>query len=742
MVTRGCLTYTALMQLFSFGKVRLSNCNFSRPKPLLLLSYVTLEGPQERRRLADLFWIDTDTEHEVSKKLGKLSVVLAQFKKAGALSFPDTPGVDPLPSLVTCDAPKFLSALEKNDFKEALRLYQGPFLHDLGKPLDSLEVSDEVLEWVLEKREFFGDKARSAMLHLAEETHEAGERKEATMWAEKAFGLAEAPEMEPAQLSRIQHLLRSTKSDVTKRVNRAVRANLDEVSAAAREVFLALSLQSAPHLAVIREALKLSIDSLSQIREELLLAGLVDFDSHVLAKDMAKNWLTKHPAERVPLMMKVVRSTPANEAFDLYHTIYTETKGFGGIGDLQKARKAYQHTAQRLMDVREFAATIEMLSELREVERLVDAEPEAQCRFLEAYALERLGRFKEAYGLLQTLNEELHDPNITALKSVLLWRLGKSDEAKVAAESAHKSGLDWLWARATATNTLGYLAYSKEELLESASFFKKAASLFQAAGEKDRWVGSLNNYANALLMMATFAERKGDNTTSVERMRQDAETAYNAALEALDQLGENNVQRARILLNLGTVWESAKDWNKAEKYYLEALIYAENVSDLEIKARLYLNMGTVYSMTQQLKEAKENYGKAIQFAAKASEYAMQGLAAANVAKMEKDPDGLEIALELLEQSGHQEQYPFFEDDYEVILKMRLEEALAGNDVRKANHLFSKLGDLYQKQQKQNKVAKVADALSALSQMTKLSEHKDLLLALSNGQSNHQANLSN
>jgi tetratricopeptide (TPR) repeat protein len=731
------------MQLITFGKVRLSSCDFSRPKPLLLLSYLTLEGPQERRRLADLFWLDASTApNEMQKKLGKLSVVLAQFKKEGVEVFPDKPGLDPLPSLVTCDALEFLSAVGNNQLAQAIKLYQAPFLHDLDKSLASLEVSAEILDWVLEKREFFAEKTRTAMLQLAEDAHATGDVKEATQWAEKAYGITEAPELEPAQLSRLQHLLRLTKSEVTKKVDKAVKANLDEVSTEAREVFLALSLQNAPNLAVIREALKLSIDVLSQAREDLLMMGLVDAHSHVLATDMATDWLTQHPAERVPLFMKVVRATPAHEAFGLYQSIYQETKAFGGIGDLQKARKAYQHKAQALMDARKFLSVVETLAELREVERLYEAEPDLQCCFLEAYGLERMGRFKEAYELVQALPESLHNPDVTALKSVLLWRTGKGAEARCAAETALKSGLEWLWAKATANNTLGYLAYSNEELIEAASFFKKAASLFQTAGEKDRWVGSLNNYANTLALMIDVSERTGNDSSTIDRMRQDAEAAYHAALEALDQLSENNPQRARILLNLGTVWESAKDWKKAEKYYLEALIFAEKVSDLEIKARLHLNMGTVYSMMQQLKEAKESYVKAIQLAAKAGEYAMQGLAAANVAKMENDPDSLEIALELLEQSGQQEQYPFFEDDYETILKMRLEESLAGNDVRKAHHLFSKLGDLYQKQQKENKVVKVKDALKALAHLTHSSEHKEVLLALINGQSSPQVSLTN
>lgn len=686
-----------LMQFVTFGKVRLSNCDFSRPKPLLLLSYVTLEGPQERRKLADLFWTEVaPAKNDVSKKLGKLSVVLTQFKREGAPVFPDTPGLDPLPSLVECDAPLFLTALEKNELKKALELYQGPFLHDLGKPLDDLEVGNEILEWVLEKREFFGEKARSAMLQLAEEAHEAGHKKEATQWAEKAFSLSEAPEMEPAQLSRLQYLL-GVKSEVKKKVAKAVQASLDEISPEARGVFLALSLQSAPHLAVIREALKLSIDVLSQTREELLLSGLVDAESRVLATDMAKDWLKEHPAERVPLLMKLARATPANEAFALYHSIYAETKGFGGIGDLQKARKAYEHKARALMGAKDYAATIETLAELREVERMYEAEPEVQCRFFEAYALERLGRFKESFELLQTLPEELHTPDITSLQSVLFFRLGKNEEARRAAEAVIQNGVEWLWARANATNTLGNLSLSGGELLEAASYFKKAATLFHATGDKDRWVGCLNNYAVALSKMAVVAEANGDAQPSVEAKRGDAIRAYHEALEALDQMEDVPQLRAHILFNLGSLWSAQHDWGQTEFYYLQAAPLAEQVGMLDLAAHLHLNLGNLYNSRQQIVQAKTSFARAIEIAAKAGEPFVQAMAVANLADLDNDPDAMEIGLELLEQSGHLDDHlAHFLEIYETILKRLLEQTRLHNDPLKERLYLKKLTSFHRR----------------------------------------------
>jgi tetratricopeptide (TPR) repeat protein/DNA-binding SARP family transcriptional activator len=708
------------MQLVTFGKVGLSSCDFSRPKPLLLLSYVTLEGPQERRRLADLFWIDTATQNELPKKLGKLSVVLAQFKKEGVTVFPDTPGVDPLPSLVTCDALEFLSALENNNFKKALTLYQAPFLHDLGKPLDSLEVSNDVLEWVLEKREYFAEKARAVMLQLAEDAHTAGKIKEATRWAEKAYSLSEAPEMEPAQLSRIQHLLRSTKSDVTKKVDKAVKASLDEVSIEARDVFLALSLQKSPHLAVIREALKLSIDVLSQAREELLLSGLVDAESHVLATDMANDWLKAHPAERIPLFMKVVRATPANEAFDLYQSIYRETKGFGGIGDLQKARKAYYLEAKLRMDAKEFATTIETLAELREVENLYEGEPDAQCRFLEAYALERLGRFKEAFEVLQTLPEASSTPDITSLQSVLLFRLGKSKEARAVAEAVIQNGPESLWARANAINNLGNLELSSGALLEAASQFKKAATLFRAAGDKDRWVGSLTNYAVVFSQMAGAAREDGEPRFVVEGKCADAIRAYHEALEALDQ-GEDSPQlRAHILFNLGSLWSHQHDWKQAEAYYLQATPLAEQVAILDLAAHLHLNLGHVYRSQQQLAQTRASFAKAIDTAAKAGEPFIQAMAIAHLADLNNDPDAMEIGLELLEQSGHiGDDLEHFLDIYETTLKRLLEQSRLHKDPSKERLYSSRLTSLRQRNLRESEAFQVETTLTSTGKPTQV-----------------------
>ena len=50
------MTYSGVMLLRTLGGLELEGASFQWPKALLLLSYLTLEGPQERHHLGELFW--------------------------------------------------------------------------------------------------------------------------------------------------------------------------------------------------------------------------------------------------------------------------------------------------------------------------------------------------------------------------------------------------------------------------------------------------------------------------------------------------------------------------------------------------------------------------------------------------------------------------------------------------------------------------------------------------------------
>jgi hypothetical protein len=47
-----------VLQLKALGGLRLEGTSFARPTPLLLLAYLSLEGLQQRRHLAELFWTE------------------------------------------------------------------------------------------------------------------------------------------------------------------------------------------------------------------------------------------------------------------------------------------------------------------------------------------------------------------------------------------------------------------------------------------------------------------------------------------------------------------------------------------------------------------------------------------------------------------------------------------------------------------------------------------------------------
>ncbi|NJK45125.1 MAG: hypothetical protein HC933_13320 [Pleurocapsa sp. SU_196_0] len=292
------------MWLNVFGKVRLEGTSFSRPKPLLLLTYLALEGATSRQHLAELFWGD-------ARAKSNLSVMLNQFKKEGAANaFPESPGLDPLETLVSCDAVELETRLQHGKIEAALELYTGSFLHDLGKSLEDLEVSAELLDWVMLKREQFAQTAQTAMLTLADQylTHDPDT---ARGWAERAYHLSDAPELEPAAVAHLQRLLSKTGSTHAKKLERSAKASLNDLEPNIRNVFLALSLQATTNLAVVRNALELPLSELAAAQESLYLMGLIDQKTQVLAPELAAHWLETHVKDRQPLLLSMARATPS-----------------------------------------------------------------------------------------------------------------------------------------------------------------------------------------------------------------------------------------------------------------------------------------------------------------------------------------------------------------------------------------------------------------------------------------------
>jgi tetratricopeptide (TPR) repeat protein len=708
------------VQLITFGKVKLEGLGFSRPKPLLLLAYLTLEGAQTRDALAELFWSD-------KKAKSNLSVVLSQFKKEGAGEvIASQPGIDPLPSLIRCDAQVFLELLAEQNLQAALEFYKAPFLHDLGKPLDDLEVSSELRDWVFLKREWFAQQAQVAMLALAESNLAEDRIQTARALAEWAYQLPTAPELEPVNLARLQRLLSSTKSNLNKNLERSLKAGIDDLTLKQRSVFLALSLQPQPNLSIIRNALEFTLTELAQAQETLLMAGLIDLNARVLTPELASSWLENHPSERSPLVIAMARATPPEDAFLLYHRIYHDTQGFGGLGDMAKARTAYCAQAQKQMDHLEFKEVIALLEEVRSAERVTSIDPEPESTFLYAYALERSGRFKEALAVVQNLAILCQTSRIMALKSGLLWRAGKTAEAQLTAESVLNNGSGDLWAKATAYNTIGWVYSSGGNFSDAISSFKKAAGFYEAVGDQHRWIGALNNQATDLGKMADNAQRLNEPKELVESSLLEAVATYKTALEGLAKLEIGNLPlEGRILFNLGRINATREDWIQAEKYYQQAEVVVERAGATDLTIHLKLNLGIVYQRTGRVIEAEKYYREALQIASITGELAIQAVAMNNIGHLKNDPDQIELSFELLEQVGDVDSLKQSFENYKIILKEQLEQALGHHDLKRAQGILERLKKLHERLDHDELVSKVETAIEQISAKTPASFLLDL-----------------
>lgn len=203
------------VSLHTLGKLALSEGTFARPKPLLLLAYLALEGPKSKRFLSALFF------PESVDRAANLRQTLARLRRAEAeqeLIQSDAQRVwTPLQS----DAAAFLGALETRDLARAVALYEGPFLAGTQLP----ELGTELEEWVYATREVLAGALRGALLTLAEEAFRLGEVGAATRDAERAYRTEGVPELEPELFSRLYTLLVAGRSPLAA----ALRREAEEV---------------------------------------------------------------------------------------------------------------------------------------------------------------------------------------------------------------------------------------------------------------------------------------------------------------------------------------------------------------------------------------------------------------------------------------------------------------------------------------------------------------------------------
>ncbi len=182
------------MLLRTLGGLVLEGTSFRRPKPLLLLTYLSLENSKPRRYLAEVFYPET------SDPLNSLSRALSFLKT-------DVPGAfvtegQRIRTAVECDAKVLLALLDAGRFGEGAGLYTGPFLEGLD-----LEMGEELEEWVYGTREFLAGRVRDALLRVGELHAVQGRLHDAARSAEAAYAVPGAPELEPENFQRVYVLL-------------------------------------------------------------------------------------------------------------------------------------------------------------------------------------------------------------------------------------------------------------------------------------------------------------------------------------------------------------------------------------------------------------------------------------------------------------------------------------------------------------------------------------------------------
>jgi tetratricopeptide (TPR) repeat protein len=657
-------------RLRTFGRVQLEGVDSLGPQQLLLLTYVALEGPQTRAELAVLFWphlAGEVTRKGERKHLSNLGVALAVLRRDAGVDVEHPDGL-------TCDARLFETHLLNAQLEAAVTL------HERGRFLDGIEhkprlrLGQELLQWITARRERFDHDALTALVTLAERACAAKQLEVARAHAECACRIAFTDD--PPLLSRLRRVLNDLGSPLAGRVDEAMGASFVELrtmlSPEALRLYLTLSLLEPPNLAAAGRASELSARVASSCLEELRLARVALPDGAWLTEP-ARRHLDEHPALKMTLLGALRDFTPTEQAFSIYRDIFELSHSFGGLGYWERARTAYVHHATALIRAQNFQGAAEALAQFQHAEYLNQQVPHPESRFLHAYALERLRRFKQG---LEVLEGVAFTPDVLAIRSALLVHTGDYASARAAAEGVIHDASAGAWAKAIALNTAGQIDCEPNRLHEADVHFDQAGVMWALAEHPQREAGALVNRANVL-------ERLG--------RIEDARRIYEAALRRAEN---NHVLRTRTLLNLGYMYERLEGWDRALAFYEQARSALET-SDLEatdgaLAASVHNNLGYAQWKVGRLEAARASIERALHLAQVAGDRRFYGLALGNMALIERRVGKLELALEIFRQLGNERDYDEHAALYVQLLESLLLEAMRETQPSGARFYLEKL----------------------------------------------------
>lgn len=292
------------MLLRTLGGLSLGGTSFRRPKPLLLLAYLAIEGPADRGRLAKLFWPDRDRPRQ------NLAVAVSQLRSGapGALSA----DAGRLAAQVGCDARDLVAAAAVGDWRRVLQSYRGHLLESYP-----MSVGAELESWILDTRDYLGGLYCSSLIEGALARISCGEKQQAMELSERAYRVyKEGVEIEPRRLEGLQYALSVLGSPHVADLKReAALLGVDLGAEPARLTSTALSqLPSKPMSPLFgRERELAELRSLMKQATRLItVTGLSGVGKSRLALELCHETVTERTVERALFVpMETVRNPEA-----------------------------------------------------------------------------------------------------------------------------------------------------------------------------------------------------------------------------------------------------------------------------------------------------------------------------------------------------------------------------------------------------------------------------------------------
>ncbi|MEM7734271.1 MAG: hypothetical protein AAF267_00635 [Deinococcota bacterium] len=273
------------------------------------------------------------------------------------------------------------------------------------------------------------------------------------------------------------------------------------LSPEAHTLLLLLSLQVSPNLAAARMAANLSPKQAMLAVDELVEVGLLDTQQQIIAPAIIRLVLVRDSSRHLELLSALRDYTPECDAFTIFQQLYDLSQSFGGLGYWHDASEAYLHEARRLIGTHNWPAALALFETFADAETRNGVTPNSELRFLYAYVLNRVARYKEAEQVLEGVAET---PEIKGIKSALCFRAGKHDMSRRLATEVYTSAHSSDWAKAMAANSLGALEQTSNNLQQAQYYFEQAAIHYSYLDMLDRALGARLNRANVLVDLALY----------------------------------------------------------------------------------------------------------------------------------------------------------------------------------------------------------------------------------------------